>query len=402
MATLAMVDGFEHGRNAIGVGGVYDAVSTAIPNIVTSPVRTGLRAMEISAVAAAENIGYNVATNFLTMSFYLRFETLLPTADVILIVLSNANGTGKMRFLNSTDTLEVQAGSGPWVSTGQVVVTGVWYRVTMEYDTSGASAVLRAKVDANAEVSSTGVQASANTTVARLGTNVAETFTAYYDDWLISVTDGDYEEIRDWASHSVESLIPTADGTHNITASGDFDSFTGTAFSNATTNGNTFIGHRPLQAANTANQVIRQGLGTTANYMEFLLENLSGGTDTPIGVRAYATHIESATTGASLAKANLMLADDTVVLTTGALSVISTTEDPGTTVSIRKRMTITPAGGWDRTKVDGLKARVGFGDNAPDVNFIDFMVEVALIPAVVGATSYPFSRGRHRRSLTRM
>ena len=37
--------------------------------------------------------------------------------------------------------------------------------------------------------------------------------------------------------------------------------------------------------------------------------------------------------------------------------------------------------------MNGCKARVGFGDNAPDVNFIDFMIEVCY-----GPISLPFQR----------
>lgn len=125
--------------------------------------------------------------------------------------------------------------------------------------------------------------------------------------------------------------------------------------------------------------------------MEFTLENLVG-SDPPVDVRAYGTHVESATAGASLGEARLLLSDNTEVLTTGSISVINSTEDPGTTVTIRKRMCIRPTGGWDATKVNGLKARVGFGDAAPAVNFIDFMVEVALVPAAVASLVVPQSQ----------
>jgi hypothetical protein len=226
-----------------------------------------------------------------------------------------------------------------------------------------------------------------------LGPDDAVTVTFYADDWLIATADGDYEEIKGWTSHSVQSLIPSADGTHNITTLGDFDSFTSTAFSNSTTNGNTFIAHRPLQLANTAEQVIRQDLGATTNYMEFTLENLSAGDSTVEDVRTYGTHVEASTTNASLGEIRLLLSDDTEVLTTGSLSVVNSTEDPGITINLRKRMAIAPAGGWDTTKVDGLKVRVGFGDGVPDVNFIDCMVEVALFTpgAVVASLLIPRS-----------
>jgi hypothetical protein len=375
VATLLALDGAEYGVVVAGVG--VDAI-VGTPTIVTSPVRTGSRAWSISAAAAAETVAYTIASTIASVCVYVRFATL-PTTEVRLVGLDNANGDAIVRFDGATTgKFGVTAGASATVTGGPDVVVDQWYRIVLEGDASGGTMIARFSVDGSADIEAQNVQASANFIAAYLGSQNVATFTAHFDDWLVSVTDGDYEEMAGWDSHRVESLIPNADGSHNITTSGDFDSFTATAFSNATTNGNTFIAHRPLQRANTANQVIRQELGTTANYMEFANENLSDNADPVDGVRTYATHIEAVASGASLGEARLLLADNTEVLTTGSLSAINSTEDPGTTVTTRDRMTIAPAGGWDGTKVDGLKWRIGFADNAPDVNFIDLMVEVAL------------------------
>ena len=377
MATIEKLDGFEHGRAVAAGNGVADAVSGTL-TIVTTPVRTGARALELNPAAGSEQYAYNIAaTNrIVTQAVYIRFAAL-PTADSQLLHFVNANANGYLWFMNTNDKFAVSVGTSGQVEGGPTLVIDTWYRVTVEYDTSTGTYVCRAIVDGGTEFSDSAAFAAADITVVRLGNTTSQTFTAYYDDWLISITDADYEAISTWTSHRIESLIPNADGTHNIATSGDFDSFVGTAFSNSTTNGNTFIGHRPLQAANTADQVIRQDLGATTNYMEFTKENLSLNTDAVDAVRAYATHVEAAASGASLGEARLLLSDATEVLTTGSISVINSTEDPGTTLSVKKRMTIAPSGGWDGTKVDGLKWRIGFADNAPDVNFIDLMVEVA-------------------------
>lgn len=387
MATLNIVDGFEHGKTGTGTNGAYGGQSGS-PTIVTTPVRTGLRSMEIATSAATEDVGYTGFTaTIMATAFYLRFATI-PSALVKLLRFLNANGSGYLR-INSSGQLSIIAGAGTAVDLGSPLSTNTWYRVVMEYDTSTGTATFRAKLDNGTEATATNAQASANNTECKLGTDAAVTYTAYFDDWIISITDADYEEISGtWTAHSVESLIPSSDGTHNITTSGDFDSFVGTAFSNATTNGNTFVGHRPLQMLNTADAVIRQELGTTANYMEFGLENLSAGTDSPVDVRTYGAHTEAASAGASLGEMRLLLADNTEVLTTGSISMINSTEDPGLSVVLRKRMAIRPTGNWDRTKVDGLKVRLGFSDNAPDVNFIDCMLEVALFTAPA-ATVFP-------------
>ena len=393
MATLLWLDGFEHGRATSGATGVYDTV-TASPLTVITPVRTGARSMRVDPAAAAESVQYNLAAGnrIVTQAVYFRFATL-PTADVRLMEFNNASGNGNVWFVNATDQIGVAIGGGAITAGGPTLVVDTWYRLVVEYDTSTGTYSIKAKVDNGTEFSTTSAVAAADQTAVRLGTNGAHTYTCFYDDYLLSVTDGDYEDIGGWTSHQIEALIPNSDGTHNITTSGDFDSFVGTAFSNSTTNGNTFIGHRPLAVANTADQVIRQELGTTANYMEFGLENLADNTKAVAGVRAYGCHVEAAAAGASLGEARLLLSDNTVVLTTGSIDVIDSTEDPGATITLRKRMTIAPSGGWDGTKVDGLKARVGFSDNAPDVNFIDFMVEVAQYVAGAVATSLIYDPG---------
>jgi hypothetical protein len=377
VATLSVIDGFEHGKVGTGNTGPYSTPADGTPTIVTSPVRTGARALQVSPAGAVVRRRYAHSTTIVSMAFYVRFAAL-PTADVTLAEFNHPTNPSRVKFMGAgSDKFNINVVSGTNADAAQTVAVDTWYRIVAEFDTSTGTATARMRVDNGTEVSASLALASAAQTGVQLGTSAAETFTAFYDDWLISVTDGDYEEMSSWTSHQVESLIPTSDGTHNITTSGDFDSFTGTAFSNATTTGHTFIGHRPLQLANTANQVIRQELGTTANYMEMLLGNLADNTKLVAGVKAHAAHVEAATSGASLGEARLLLSDNTEVLTTGSLSVINSTEDPGATVTYRHRMTIAPAGGWDGTKVDGLKARVGFADNAPDVNFIDFMVEVA-------------------------
>lgn len=384
MATLARIDGFEHGSIATGTAGPYSGVS-GTPAIVTSPVRTGLRALQLTPNAASEDAGYSITSTIQCAAFYLQIPTGgLPAATSKLYRFLNANGSGYLR-VSSAGQLSIIAGAGSAVNVGSVLSLDAWHRVVMEYDTSTGTATLRARVDNGTEASATNAQVSANITEGKCGTDAATTYTAYVEDWIISTTDGDYEEISGtWTNHEVQSLKPNADGTHNITTSGDFDSFVATAFDNTTTNGNTFIGHRPLQLANTADQVIRQELGTTANYMEFTLEDLTG-VLTPIDVWCYGTHVESATTGASLGVMKLLLSDNTEVLTTGSLSMIASTEDPGITVTLRKRMAIRPSGGWGTTKVNGLKIRLGFADNAPDVNFIDALIEVALYQIAAAA-----------------
>lgn len=371
--TLHKADGFEH-----GVLSTYtlDSAVTGTPSIVTTGQRSGSRAMQINPSAATEFVSYNTAATIVSMAFAINFTTLPTVTGAVIARMRNTNGNLIIDWNNTTSQIRIKAGTGTAVSGGPTITTATWYRVVLEYDCSTGTASARCTIDNGTEFSATGTQASLALTDVSLGATSASTYDATYDDFLCSITDGDYEQVVTWTNWEILSAIPTSDGTHNITTSGDFDSFTTTAFSNSTTNGNTFIGHRPLQAANTAEQVIRQDLGATTNYMEVLFENPANTHPNVGGVQTHGGHVEASATGNSLGEIRLMLSDSTVVSTTGSIDVIDSTEDPGTTVTGRKRAAIAPAGGWDETKVDGLKARIGFADNAPDVNFIDLMIQV--------------------------
>jgi hypothetical protein len=388
--TLWIIDGFEHGLATAGVAGVYDSVNGS-PAILTASPRPGKnRYLEFSAAAAAENVNYNVGAGNrqVTQSVYIRFPTSLPTAVIPLITWACGSGDGQIVFNNLVSQLRLRIGGAVPIDFGPTLVADQWYLIDAEFnsDDGAGNAVVKASVDEGTEGSTTRAQAAADITRIQLGPGSALTYTFHCSCWLASLTAGDYPI----GPHTVYRLLPNADGTHNIATSGDFDSFTGTAFSNSTTNSWDFVDDAPVGVTNTADTVIRQELGSTTDYMEHLWENLPAGTEIPIDVRGYGSYVESAASGASLAELRLLLADNTVIQTVGAIDWIDSTEDPGTTVTVKKRMFLRPSGGWDRTKVDGLKSRLGFGDNNPDVNFLSTMLEVAVMPAL--PVGIPFQR----------
>ena len=381
MPTLDRIDGFEHGIATSAV--VFDN-ATGSPTIVTTPVRTGSRALSCAASGAGCYVRYTIpaGNRKVTQSFYFRISSLPGSGTPEFAAIGHTTVKGVVR-VNSSGACQALITGGLVQTHGTTLVAGTWYRLDMVVDSSTGTWTLDWSIDGTSGTQATSSQTAADITGAYAGITTASTITVYYDDWAIATGSSDYPI----GPHSVESLIPSADGTHNIGSSGDFDSFTTTAFSNYTTTGYSYIGHRPLQYANTADQVIRQDINGATNYMEFTLENMSG--SNPVGVRAYGVHVESASVGASNGEMRLLLSDNTEVLTTGSISMINSTEDPSTTVTLRDRMCIDPSGGWDATKVNGLKVRLGFGDGNPDVNFIDCMLEVLNIDiaTVTGAAS---------------
>lgn len=396
------IDGFEHGSVGTGNGAVYDA-ATGTAAIVTTPVRSGLRALQIDTTAAAKRVSYQMPSNgpvtsttWGSMGVAVRFPSL-PADSTQIFSYGNANGAGVVQFNTGTNHLELTFNNTTNTDFGPTIATDTWYYVETEVDFSTGTAVFRGRVDNGAVTAISRSQTSSTITGFTLGTQTTDTLNAFYDDWVICTTKDNSQRDDSFPGDGrIVSLIVDGDGAHNITTAGDFDSFTGTAFDNTTTTGWTFIDHRPLQLANTADNLIRQELGTSANYMTFTFEDLpavDANTTIAAAVRAYCSRVESSGTGTSGAEFRLLLSDGTEVLSTGpatnsastnyytAVSVGHSAEDMGLTLWLHRRMTDPPGGQWTREKVNGLQGRVGFGDGSPDVNFIDYMLEVLLKPA---------------------
>jgi hypothetical protein len=373
LPTPLVVDGFEHGLAGQANSGPYD-VTTGSPTIVTTPVRTGSRALEISSTVANEYVQWNISSLIAAGAGYIHFESL-PSAVVTLVEITNPNGLGAVGFNNATGKVRLTIGAAVPVDVGPVLTAGPWYRVVFEFDTSADPAVLRARIDGGTEGTTSRAQVSLASTGIRLGQAGAQTVTAYYDDWMVSTTDGDYELVADWAQHSVPGLSPTADGTHNITTSGDFDGTT-TQFTNATTDSYLNIDDVPLNISNTDGEVIRQDLGTTSEYMEHTYADLPAGTDVPVDVRVYDYDTDGGAAGGNLAVLKFLLSDGTPVT-----DVRLSSDDPGLTVTLRRKMLSRPAGDWSRDHVNGLKSQWGFSDADPDPILLGVVVEVLLMPA---------------------
>lgn len=375
--TLFRHDGFEHGLTSSGTGGVWTITPGGSPAIVTSPVRTGARALEISAAAAAEQVGYNpgASQRLACMSFYVRFASLPSGAEFRLANFNTASGKGYVGYSNSAGQFRISVGGSVWASIpSDTVVVDQWYLIDVKFDSSADPAVITAKVDGGTEASTNRSQAAADMTAIMLGTDSAQTYTAYFDDWLICLNTSDYPI----GEHSVERLMPTADGTHSISGANEIErSATGTDITNSTTDAYTLIDDAPLDT--TPTDYINDVGTNAASYVEVTFEDLAAGTDLPIDVRALAVDRDSTNTGTSAAVSRVLLADGTAVSPDVRLS----TDDPGVTVTVRKPMFTRPSGDWDRDKVNGLKARLGLGDGAPDVWFASLMLEVAMQPAEV-------------------
>lgn len=377
-------DDFEHGLVGTysAYTGFWDGAAGA-PSIVTDVVRTGARALRLSPSAASEYISATTAATTVTQAVYVRFASL-PTALSYLLTFVNASGSAQVSYDQISGKFGIRGTNLPATNGGPVISAGVWYRIVAEYDTSGATAVMRVSVDGE-EITASVAQTSAATTAARLGTGANHTYTCYYDDWVVSQTDGDYEALVLAGSHAVVNLLPSSDGTHNVSGANQFEySGSGADITNSSTDVYTLVADVPMDMTLAAyvNQV---GAGST-NYVEVNFDALPTGGEAVARVMGRATTRDAAATGKAYGVIRVVLSGD------GVGDIRAAADDPGTTAWTRYLWLTHPTAGiFRRDEVNALRCRMGYGDGAPDwyalsVNLMAVLVPEAVGPAAVALT----------------
>ena len=184
---LYVRDGFEHGDTS-----VYSVIDGS-PAFVSSPVRTGDTSLELVSVAANEAVRYSIpaGNRQVTTSFYLRYSALPGAATTVACTFIVTGGNAAFRYNQSAGLFELSAAVTTQTG-GPTVVVDTWYLVDLFCDSSTGTLDLNCKIDGGTEFSTGGAQAAGDCTAVRLGQTNANTVDSYYDDWGISLTNGDY------------------------------------------------------------------------------------------------------------------------------------------------------------------------------------------------------------------
>jgi hypothetical protein len=312
-------------------------------------------------------------------SVWVRFPTL-PTTNATVLVFDDNFDMG-LFYLPSEGKFALTGGA---TLVGPPIFVDTWYLIDYELDTTADPWRMRCRIDGGQETLGTVGLAAADITSVGLGTALpTETFNVFYSAWASSITDGDYP----LGVADVERLWPNSDGTHNITTLGNFDNIT-TAFDNATTDSYLNIQDMPLNTTDTADNIIRQDASDTSGYVEHFYNTLAAGNNDPVDVRAYCYDVNAAAAATGNILRLLLPADASVTP-----DIRLATDDPGTTVTLRKKMMDRPTDGWTRGNVDGLHSRWGFGDGTPAAHLLGVMLEVAMVPHIpLPAESVPARR----------
>lgn len=216
----------------------------------TSTVRSGARSMRVNPTASNGQIQLNniTLTTVNVIRFYLYFATL-PTVDTPLLFLNASAGPG-ITFKQSNNSLYLGRFTGGVVSvasaTGIPVATGQWYLI--DYRINSTSNPWTEALSVNGvEVTFSHAVAGSTPTLLLLGSAFTPTtFDAFFDDFILSQTNGDYPI----GPGHVHHFVPVSDDQgHNIAGTGDFQrTLTGVDILNATTTAFQLVDDVPLES----------------------------------------------------------------------------------------------------------------------------------------------------------
>lgn len=312
--------GFECGQ----LGTVGQHWTSAAPvSINTGTVRNGSRSLRCNPAAQSFDVTcIEPSHTVIVARFYVRFATL-PNHDTY--IASCGSGTARIgvAFKQSDSKLYAAASTSTiaFGASGVSVTTGVWYRIDLKMDQTVGAKTADVQVDGSGIAQKTSTDAGAATAF-KLSATVSPTTLSgdwFIDDVLLSATGTDYPIGAGYVNH----FVPTADGTHNISAGGNFKrGEAGTNITNSTTDSYLLIDDTPLDdtTPDTLDYISAEATAST-NYVENVLGPASG-ISTPIaGPRAVEVivcdHQGNTAVGVSTFKLNDNGTEDTVLARNG-------------------------------------------------------------------------------------
>lgn len=288
MPTPTFLTGWEHGiLDTGGGGGAVSEFNDA--SIVTSPVRSGARALRLNTAASDGYWVKNVegsAPNVVVMRVFIRFATF-PGADCQLVFIDPTSNAGIGYKFSTNQFCTIVAGAFG-AGGGPTLATGTWYRIDAKFDISTATWTADGMVDGTELAQSSDGQAATTLGSYKLGWNASTpTADVYFDDFVVSHTAGDYP----LGEGKVLAYSPNSVGTHNLDASPSNAFLTDiggveTAIAASDSTSWQLLDDVPL-SADESHIVIENDAGlTAAHYLEYAMADSSETADI-WGVRGY-------------------------------------------------------------------------------------------------------------------
>lgn len=306
--------------------------------------------------------------------FYVRFETL-PSVDTTLLRFQGVAGTAcYLRYRTATKDIIAAIGTSVTGATGQVITTGVWYRVEFKADMSTGTRTASLIVDGVSKGTVSASIAASTSTQWRVGASCdSESLSAdMFVTWISTGTN-----IADYplGPGRVKALFPNRDGTHSFSATGDFADETGTGIAPGATTTWAKIAH----GINAISTYLNAALAGTTEYLEWGFDSLTGAGRIN-GVEVVSAH-HAATTTANKQSARIVDGGS-------AGTIFDDADFSQTTIAQNSHHFPTApstAVAWTVAQVNALLVRWGSSWTSSDVDpdaYIDsILLEVDYVPA---------------------
>jgi hypothetical protein len=369
-----------------GTGGTATGGFSQTPD--TSVVRTGNYSMKVVSSGASSYFtarqtqgAGGIAFGQTNVFHWATYITSLPAADLAVVgITGNGNRTVFIYYKQSTGKFVIagNGNAGTWASRTDVegtvsAVAGQWHTFDVKYQAYTNPLVADWYVDGVAQPQlSWATTGTTNEMVAQFGqppVSTAATFTAYYDDIMISATPGDFPlgDVR------ISPAKPNAMGTHNTPA--NFQNNDSSAINATSWNRVDDIPMPPT--ANT--DYIKQVTAGGATYIELGFEDT---TQTCLRGASLFFAVHTTATQANNMAVNSVANGFNYTLWSGSIA--------STTIKYVQKMasqnSLNPGTGpWTQAVINGLTARFGMSTDVSPVPFLDaILMEYAWLPVVSG------------------
>lgn len=348
----AALTGFEHGRP--GYSGNNLVPSGSGLSITGAAARNGAYGLRVNANRAAGNewFMWPTAPRAGVVRFALRLDAL-PSGNVSELYRMDTYSKSALRigYVAATQSLRLtlnSAAGGSAAVQGPVVTAGAWQFVDVRYSVTGPQHSADWSVDGVAQDSAAVNGAAESLYYVRFGTTAYETFTASYDDVLVSNAVGDYPVgdgrigvLRPNAASSSSSALRDNDGTTVDAAS--------------------WARLDEIPATSTVD-FIQQTAASSSAYAQIAFED----TAEPCAraVRGYFTTHSQATNNANSAKLSFFDGARESVIKSGDWAA-------NNTLSRDYSASVIPAGEWSQSALNGLVARFGYSTDVKPVPILD-------------------------------
>jgi hypothetical protein len=335
--------GWEAGRKGAHADVFVGFGTAANTSIQTSVVRSGAYALRAApAGASAYMTWFHPPTlpTSTTIRFAVRFETL-PAANVqeVFAVRSAGTPAAILRFVKATNsfTFALVGNTTTTSASSTTIAAGQWYVIDVKWDVSTATHQLAWRLNGAAQPSASVASSAMNVYETHFGSKTTDTYTAYYDDVMITGSGTQYP----LGDGKVYGLRPS--GMGNMAPAG----------SNFTVDGGAALSSTSWQRVDddpmtTFTDYIAQSTINNTSYAELAFADT-----TETCIRAASGYITWHTLASRTSNAKFLVYD-------GATASTIRDGDFNHTTGRDVSKPITPAAGWSATALNGLVGRFGY------------------------------------------